>query len=194
DPTPRLPGFRDMEVHGNWHYRDLPFSAPGAPAPAPETPNALVILREFVDALDEPYPLAWFLHLAGDAHQPLHAVSRFLKPDDKGDRGGNDYALDHPARNLHAYWDNVVSRENDMTAIQKVASELLQEAPPASSVANLHFESWFRESFELAVSTVYKLNGPIIPEDYDKRAVRLGRERVTLAGYRLAAILNNRLQ
>jgi hypothetical protein len=193
-PTPPLPGFPDMEVHGNWHYRDLPLSVPGAPAPPPEVPNALLKMRQFVAALDEPYNLVWFLHLVGDTHQPLHAVSRFLKPGDTGDRGGNDVLLDHPAKNLHAFWDNVVSRDRDMAAIQTVAKGLLQAAPSGTAVSNLDFESWFLESFEVSVNVVYKLEGSKITQEYDTRAIQVGRERVSLAGYRLAAVLNDRLQ
>jgi hypothetical protein len=183
-----------MEVHGNWHYRDLPLSAPGAPAPPPEVPNALLQMRKFVRALNEPYNLVWFLHLVGDTHQPLHAVSRFQQPGDTGDRGGNDVLLEHPAKNLHAFWDNVVSRDRDISAIRKLSSELLQAAPSGTAVANLDFESWFLESYQLAVNVVYKIDGSKISHEYDTRAIQVGRERVTLAGYRLAAVLNDRLQ
>ena len=193
-PVPLLPGFPDMEVHGNWHYRDLPFSMAGAPAPPPAEVNALTQMRLQVESLDKPYNLAWFLHLAGDSHQPLHAVSRFTKPADTGDRGGNEVALEHPARNLHSYWDNVVSRDRDVASIQKLASDLMRGEPAGSAVAVLDFESWFRESYELAVKVVYKLEGGGISPEYEKHAMRTARQRVNLAGFRLAAVLNDRLQ
>jgi hypothetical protein len=117
EPTPLESGYRDMQQHRDWHYRDQPISAPGAPAPPPRVPNLLTAIEAQVDRLDDPYDLAWFLHLAGDAHQPLHAVSRFLTPEDKGDRGGNDVRLDHPAQNLHSLWDQIVGREVNRAAI-----------------------------------------------------------------------------
>jgi hypothetical protein len=193
-PTPLLPGFPDMEMHGNWHYRDLPVSLPGAPAPPPEVPNALTQMLSMVNSLDQPYNLVWFLHLVGDSHQPLHTVSRFQTQGDDGDRGGNEYTLDHPSRNLHAYWDHVVTRELEIAALQKLGIELMRTEPDAAAVAVLEFESWFREGYDLAVNVVYKVEGGKITPEYDKRAVRAGRQRVTLAGYRLAAILNERLQ
>jgi hypothetical protein len=194
NPTPLLPGFPDMEQHGKWHYRDLPVSVPGAPAPPPDPSNGLTAMRKFVDRLGKPYELVWFLHIAGDAHQPLHAASRFLKAGDTGDRGGNEYVLEHPARNLHAYWDNIVTRDREFAAVQKIAEELMRKEPSAAAVAVLDFEAWFTESYTYAVQVAYRIEGPKVTPEYEEHAVRVARERVALAGYRLGAVLNERLQ
>ncbi len=54
--------------------------------------------------------LAWFEHLVGDVHQPLHTSARVTGFEPRGDHGGNDFCLGktHPlgkhdcSANLHA--------------------------------------------------------------------------------------------
>ena len=50
------------------------------------------------------------IHFVGDAHQPLHAVTRINKNYPNGDKGGNDFNLPYHynAKELHAVWDNVL--------------------------------------------------------------------------------------
>ncbi|MGY3347087.1 MULTISPECIES: S1/P1 nuclease [unclassified Bradyrhizobium] len=89
-------GTSDHIVHDYWHYYDIPFSPDGEQTdPAPAL-NALTQIHLLKAALSDHnstddlkrYDLVWLLHLVGDAHQPLHAVSRFTHQL-KGDQGGN---------------------------------------------------------------------------------------------------------
>jgi len=46
------------------------------------------------------------IHLVGDIHQPLHAVSRYTKAHPGGDAGGNLFYIKYNnIHNLHALWD-----------------------------------------------------------------------------------------
>lgn len=202
-----LPGFPDMKVHGNWHYIDRPYITNGdTPSNTEVDPvnNALVRLYEFRSKLDKPYYLAFFLHLASDIHQPLHTTSRFsgahLDPNtgvDQGDRGGNSFLLDDDSKNMHREWDSALgqnlSREDLVSIAGKISArgELADKTDP---------KVWFDESFELAKDFVYTL-GPdakgdapakVSPE-YKARTKELAMQRLGLAAYRTAAILNERL-
>lgn len=112
---------------GPWHYVNLPFNADGLPEPSSgEGPNLIWALQHCSDILegkaqdpsiDRAQALVMLLHLAGDAHQPLHATNR------GGDAGGNRVALPNVEKsdeenlfgrgresNLHAFWDSAYRR------------------------------------------------------------------------------------
>lgn len=194
EPTPLLPGYPDMQVHNGWHYRDEPLEVDGVRGEMPPTPNLLTKMLEFSGSLDNAYRLAWFLHLAGDAHQPLHAVSRFTAADADGDRGGNEFALEGSARNLHAFWDRALGETQERKRLGELASELAKASPGAAVTARTDYAGWLRESFDLARTFVYRAEAPRVSEGYEKRAQEVARQRVVLAGFRIAAVLNNRLQ
>jgi hypothetical protein len=196
--TPILPGFPDMKMHKNWHYTNVPYITSGQIAAQAEIPN----VQTSIDAiLKEPmsgYNLSWLVHLVGDVHQPLHCVSRFsgrhldeITKKDRSDLGGNLFVLDDPAKNLHKLWDDALPAAEVRTGL------------PASAdmVVHLDTNSWVQESAELARSVVYSLGpdspdspAPTVPADYRQAMQKIARERIGLAGYRLAAILNQRLQ
>jgi hypothetical protein len=106
--------------------------------------------------------LKWVVHLVGDIHQPLHAA-------DNGDRGGNRVAVALEARSL-------------------------DEAAGQGST-----DSWALESNNLA-RKAYHYRGfacdsvppdiVVLDQDYQRQAEAIVRERVLLAGARLAAVLN----
>src|SRR3569833_634619 len=106
-----------------WHYVDLPDSTVTADDvrsqfDKADEPNANEILVDkCLKAINDPAMAApdraryvgMFFHLAGDIHQPLHAIGR--------EKGGIEYMIDElPAddpgpdawhiNNLHAFWDN----------------------------------------------------------------------------------------
>src|SRR5262249_48346305 len=76
--------YGDRLRHKYWHFVDRPFSSDGTrthPADAPslvtEIPLLLAGLNTARSADVRSYDLVWLIHLVGDAHQPLHCVTRF---------------------------------------------------------------------------------------------------------------------
>jgi hypothetical protein len=155
--------------------------------------------------------ICWVEHLVGDIHQPLHATSWFSKEFPEGDKGGNMVEI-RPANNqpinLHSYWDGDEGMSMDPAQIRKTADRIEAEHPASEfkdQVKNLSLPDWVKESYELAKDVVY-MNGtlphatkdqatskpsivPPLPEGYEKRALATCDQRVALAGYRLAALL-----
>jgi hypothetical protein len=124
----------------------------------------------------------------------LHAVDHFAGPNSSGDKGGNEVLLDHPSRNLHAFWDQILCKNVERGAVARLGEELLSNGATASDVAHLDFATVLAESFAIARDFVYTVSAPQVTAAYEKRAVEISRTRVSIAGYRLAAILNYRLQ
>jgi hypothetical protein len=206
-PTPTLAGFPGMQRHTNWHYYDTPFSPDNTPLIVEPPPSALTeiprLLQEIgttADPILSAYDLVWIEHLVADVHNPLHATSRFTKSLPEGDRGGNLVFVS--GRTLHAVWDDAASpREIGYEGILNYAHDLtIRQAPPVTFALNPG--TWLEESFKLAQSDVYTFgdeNGskesPIkLPSGYLENAQKIARQRVTLSGYRLAAVLNMRLK
>lgn len=152
--------------------------------------------------------LAWFLHVAGDIHQPLHNGSRITDVDAEGDRGGNLFLLS-PVNatenrvNLHGYWDGIFSRSiprlNDdcdadyisPIAVQFMKKHRFQHLKPRFDIGN--YKEWHLEGFASLNNSVYTdvlRRGELPPEKYRKAAFELSRERIVLAGYRMAETLN----
>ncbi len=218
DPPPSAhPAYPDMRVHGTWHYLNRPVTAPGVAVPpdfqivAPDG-GALGKIVEFEDALrhsppDSPrqaYYLAWLIHLVGDVHQPLHTVARCSKNNPRGDQGGSLFIvrptpaapLDGPYKpNLHAFWDNAALETASLSEVQALAREL-SRSRPARRQALAPPTQWLDESAKLAREVAYQAGlddtpePPTLSESYKARARAVARERVRLAGFRLAALLN----
>jgi len=201
-------GYADRLQHRYWHYIDLPFSPDHTSLAQPATPNAQTQIALFRKTLASPgasdtvksYDLVWLLHLVGDVHQPLHTTSRFTHMQPNGDEGGNLVALcEKPCRHeLHAFWDDLPGMgKNPMVAIRR-ANRLPQ---PDARVAALDEErQWIRESFSIARNSVYippigAGPGPyFIDGPYRSIAHRVARDRLSLAGARLAHVLNETLR
>ena len=198
-------GYDDLLMHKYWHFIDTPFSTDGTPLPAIPTPNAQERIALFRTVLgstsaDElkSYDLTWLLHLVGDVHQPLHASTRVSKTDPEGDAGGNLVKLDCAKCELHFYWDDLLGTESDLTTVVKAARKL----PKANAglAAKSDEKDWIAESFIEAQQVVYA--PPIVAGDgpftlttqYKKNAGKLAKQRVALAGARLANLLNTELK
>jgi hypothetical protein len=146
--------------------------------------------------------LRFLIHLVGDIHMPLHAASRYSPATPKGDRGGNDYKL--AERNLHAFWDSGAGLfaeriERPFKPAGQITlrtwTNSVMAAYPAESVPewkNHNFDAWTEESFALVRTEVYQtpVNRQPSPQ-YVTRAQDISKKRLALAGYRLAALLND---
>jgi len=205
-------GYADTLQHRYWHFVNLPYST-GAPGQPPKVPNAQTEILSMAQAIGEnksddvtSYDVVWLEHLIGDVHEPLHAVSRFTKNHPNGDAGGNlVYFCERPCRDeLHAYWDGLLGDKPTIAEVTQMGESLLAVGKPAGA-DNADPASWISDSFELAKSVVYvspigddndasmKIS-PRPDAGYKARAEKVARSQGTLAGYRLAALLNKNLK
>jgi len=212
-------GYADLLRHKYWHFVDKPFSPDGTPLVEAAAPNALTQLTSFKQALCSAtasddvkgYDLVWLLHLVGDVHQPLHTVSRFDKADPLGDRGGNQvkitgnqqppvcddprYCPFGPPTELHAFYDDVTGSGYCAEEVQAAADALPK--PNATKAAISDEAVWIAEGVQLAQTSVYVApvglgDGPFtLDAAYQKAALALGRQQLSLAGARLANLLNS---
>jgi hypothetical protein len=210
------------ELHGTpaaratWHYDDVPVcgSAPKARY-CPDGQCNSEQLKRLIGVLADPHAalrdrneaLKWIVHLVGDIHQPLHAA-------DNADRGGNrvQVALSgvrtRGRENLHRAWDSDLVRialharnrqqtPDDIDALAAEARGLVNEAGQGSP------DQWAFESNNLARNVAYHYPGfacgstpqeiVVLDGDYRAEAQEIVRERLLLAGGRLANLLNSTL-
>jgi hypothetical protein len=203
-------GYADKSMHKYWHFINEPFSPDGAPLHGPEVPNAQTQIAAFRAKLTDPntpddiksYDLVWLLHLVGDVHQPLHAASRFTHSQPDGDAGGNRVKIECgegcDATDLHTFWDIVLGTSENPKAAIEAAKAL--PAPDARLASIADERVWTKESFELAKADAYAPpigvgGGPFaLSDSYKSKALEIAKQRVALAGARLANLLNAALK
>ena len=164
--------------------------------------------------------LAWLFHLVGDIHQPLHTAQLFTVDYPKGDRGGNEICVRvtqaGQPMDLHRFWDGVITSSSNLTRLRNEATALRNrqefQRSQLTELANTDFESWAKESFEIATKIAYRNGGrigipkagskdctmvaaaPVLPAGYVVSASRIADRRIILAGYRLADLLTRILK
>lgn len=206
---------------GNWHYADAFWTRKDGKVeylPAPEDGGqALDRLKEF-DAMirgrandsQKAVAIAWLEHIIGDLHQPLHTSARVTDSTPKGDQGGNLFLLTPQGtprdkqENLHWYWDSIVTRnfpntknECEANYLDPLAEAFMKNYPyekMKSKLAEGKFEEWVKDSLTVAQNNVFSadLKQFEIPSAaYKKKAYAVAEERLTLAGYRMAAVFNS---
>ncbi|HNG38082.1 MAG TPA: S1/P1 nuclease [Accumulibacter sp.] len=206
-PTPTLAGFPDMQRRRHWHYVDWPIPASRVSTGLRSSDGVLDRqLAALIDTLgqrrastaERVYALPWLIHLVGDAHQPLHAASRF-SADGVGDRGGNELAIENPfvappdsASNLHHYWDSLpgapwLRGEH----LARKAETLLSRYPFVDRTGTP--TDWLRESWRIAEREAYPPDSdaavPVISAAFDARSREIAGQRLVQAGQRLATLL-----
>ncbi len=215
---------------GEWHYIDLTLEDQKSDIPArcKDDNCAPARIRLFEAELSlktidpqktiDPHwserdALRFLVHLVGDIHQPLHAVS-------DADQGGNCEKLNPPigrAKNLHALWDGeiVYAMVPDDKAL---AADLEADIRQMSSDAQRQLsggkeDDWTWESHQLAQQNIYgklhiPLEPPIFPKTCDEAPAAISgfapqvdglyidsmkpvvRAQLIKAGLRLAQLLN----
>jgi hypothetical protein len=200
-----------------WHYIDIPFfdGVPADPKLNFGKEDAVTRLNWAVESLrkglgsdkKDAELLGYIYHLAGDLHQPLHAVTRVTAAHKDGDAGGNAFKLAGVAEvdNLHAYWDSAAGafnywrpsrpfdnfeRRRFETYVRQLVAAYPADAMPEAK--ELDPQKWALESNELARTFVYSLPENSQPSPaYEAKARDVARRRIALAGYRLANLLNS---
>ena len=199
-----------------WHYDDVPVCGwapreaycPGGQCNSAQLERLMGVLADKGSPLRERNEaLKWVVHLVGDIHQPLHAA-------DNGDHGGNQVqvalegARTRGRENLHRAWDNeLVARAlharnrqqppPDIDALAEEARRLVAQAGQGTP------REWARQSNSLARNVAYHYPGfacgsvpggiVVLDRAYQLEAEDIVRERLILAGGRLANLLNENL-
>lgn len=209
--------------NGGWHYINLPYRTDGKPTTTkPADENAVWAINHFSDILkDKSKPdaeradaLRYLIHIVGDIHQPLHAITMESDALPNGDKGGNDFpiktgdnftSMEKPPTNLHFLWDmgaglfkpGAEARPLNPESLGRLhiqgqdLSSRYSEARLKDLVKDLNPMDWAKESFDTAKEFAYKVRtGGDVDIAYIAVAKTMAGQRAALAGYRLAALLN----
>jgi hypothetical protein len=112
---------------------------------------------------------------------------------------------------LHRFWDGVITSSSNVTRLRNEATALRDrqefQRGQLTELGNTDFESWAKESFEIATKIAYRNDGrigspkggnldctmvaaaPVLPVGYVVSARRIADRRMILEGYRLADLL-----
>jgi hypothetical protein len=207
---------------GPWHYINIHFRTDGKPVTMKSlNENVVWATSKFRKQLANPRQsgvqraeaFRWVLHLVADAHQPLHNVARDTDRSPEGDRGGNEFAI-KPGKvlpdwntNLHRVWDSGVGafdipmragEPGADEAIEELADRIEAEYPMSKvsgEVKDLDPNNWIKEGYNIATRFAYTApEGGTPSVSYVKIGQEICMKRAALAGYRLAAILNELLK
>lgn len=147
--------------------------------------------------IDKGLSLRILLHIVGDIHQPLHVATRVNTRFPKGDRGGNLALLgkNPVADNLHAYWDKgggfLIKPRYTQAEVKKLAAALEKEWPCRLDAIDKNPKHWAKESYHDATHYAYAIMEQQVPSsEYQQATQKITRQRLALAGCRLAAVLN----
>ncbi len=179
-----------------------------------------VVLQNATTSLeDQQTCLKLLIHIVGDIHEPLHASTRFSVNHPKGDHGGNSFQIrSQVADNLHAYWDRGLGKFTPLQRRQATTgvriwqyAEEIEERYPIERYTPHHYQplivsagsnstsdklslppiEWANEGRALAESYVYQIpEGSTPSKEYHDQGIPIMEERLAIAGYRLAAMLN----
>jgi S1/P1 Nuclease len=191
----------------SWHYINFPFKPESQPASVqtrePASVNILIALAENEtvvkndsDPERKAIALAWLFHLVGDIHQPLHTAQLFTVEYPKGDRGGNEICVrvtqSGQPMDLHRFWDGVITSSQNLTRLRNEATALRNrqefQRSQLTELVNTDFESWAKESFEIATKIAYR-NGGLIgtPKGANKDCAMVVAAPVLPVGYVVSA-------
>lgn len=189
------------------HYIDIPYSVDGSRLMEPDKKNAVsaikkakeVLLSKDENAFNKAFSLRILLHVTGDIHQPMHAVSQFSTVYPAGDLGGNLFPLaKNPiGKNLHAYWDKgggllTGSHRYSSRQIRSKALRIEKRFPCEASYQTQDPLKWSQESYRIAVTKAYAIKKGSKPgEKYQRMVKKISEQRIAMAGCRLAFLLND---
>ncbi len=200
-------------AHARWHYDNEPVCGAvvmervcrGGDCGSVQLEHFIAVLGDRgASRRERNEALKWVVHLVGDLHQPLHAA-------DNDDRGGNGVQVSlegvrtRGRESLHRAWDNDLvklalgtrNRQQvppGIDALAREAQALVAQAGQGDP------DRWVRESNNLARNVAYHYPGfacgsvpgriVVLDARYIRQSSDLVRERLLLAGARLANLLN----
>lgn len=204
----------------SWHYADFPIvavedSSEGIPSPPPaQDVNVVSIIRDMIAAMKvkktPPYNFQFamvnLIHFVGDIHMPLHASSRYSKEHPNGDRGGNSVhvRVNNKVVSLHGLWDSICRvhaehydrplQETSYSFLRAYADHLEDSYKFSDDLRNIQDAKFMgMESRDFAINATYDgvVENAELSDAYLTRCKAVAEGRITLAGLRLASILND---
>lgn len=166
--------------------------------------------RSALDA-ERAIALCWIAHLVQDIHQPLHTTALFTTGRfSTGDRGGTLIPVSGQGRikNLHAFWDSMVSESQSSKIIRQRAAFLTKRYRQIGldAIEAMSIEAWVKENNQLILRYVYtpalrdeikiregtgeQLQSIRVTQSYRDQAQAIAEIRVVEASFRLAHLLN----
>jgi len=200
-----------IETYTHWHYIDYSYSIDGSPTKnVIDTDNAVWALQNIEPVLKyaqaNPYERARFLafltHIVADLHQPLHTVTGFTTKNVDGDKGGNLYFIRYKGDriNLHKLWDGgvgIFEGDSSMGNVDALTTEITTHYPASyfhAKASDINVDDWTAEGMNVAKENVYSTPEEKEPKnEYLDAGKKIAEQRVALAGYRLATLLNQLL-
>lgn len=217
-----------------WHYVDIPYDASDSEIEdvlsnngttvnihKESSANVVTAISYYANYLKAGHgtklakadALSFLIHYVGDVHQPLHCVTVSdtlpnYTPPEKGDEGGNGFAIHHPARELHALWDDSfdeptgdhgAGRDSSLAHAKDVADTLRQKYHSTpDQLADDDPANWAKESYSFRQFAYSPSEDPnshaaskahTISPEYLNQQQDIAGQRIVLAGDRLAALL-----
>jgi hypothetical protein len=213
DPAPSLDPGDDNEMHGNVVQalkRAMVVLKGGTDPYVKNQAMASAMIMHLVGDIHQPLHAATrYFRSRGALHQDAGGNKEEV---DNGPLGDAHFSL-------HNFWDSAwrasfddasgrvvldptyqETRLHDPQRVQALANTLVTQVPPSGTDLEPHFDQWARESNDLARSFVYRelmaTDSPKycrLSSGYVAKAKGLARERLVLAAYRLATLLNETL-
>lgn len=175
-----------------WHYVTVPADKTYAQTGAPDQGDAFSALEAFAKQLKNPkssleqkqIALRFIVHIIGDLHQPFHAG-------DGTDKGGNDVKLSFfwEDSNLHRVWDSgLINREG--LSYTELTAKLSRK------ITGQQAKEWMVTEPKVWIAESAKLRANLYPEskklswEYQYQNLPIAKQRLQMAGVRMAAYLN----
>ncbi|MEH2093474.1 MAG: S1/P1 nuclease [Nostoc sp.] len=204
--------------HQTWHYINFPYD-PSSSSNSISTEKAgeenilyafkqnISIVQNNTSNSKKAVAICWLFHLVGDVHQPLHTTKLITSQYPEGDSGGNLFYIlvnqDSQTISLHKFWDDLVLGSENFQTVRNTAIRLRNtyQRRRMPELSETQFDNWAKvESFNLAKQQAYlngrlsgsidKSEGKLLPVNYAVSSKSIAERRMSLAGYRLADLLN----
>ena len=212
--------------HPTWHYTNYPLSVATLTGQQTEIEASItpendvrfgynesmrILFDESASLESRAAHLSWVIHLVGDIHQPMHAVASVSTMYPEGDRGGNLFFIrpneDSEGVNLHAFWDGLLGRTDDVRNARNETTRLIHLLGPQyrpASQDKTQVTEWALESRALAIEYAYlkgtlkatdrenRLEAAVLPADYAGNAKQVAERRAVVSGLRLARVISEK--
>lgn len=187
-----------------WHYINQPYFSGASEAPQCDITSDTNVVS-LLPALLESYELAeddmsraillaFIIHFVGDAHQPLHTISRVDQFCEQ-DLGGNTFCAtqrgfgDRCDMNLHSLWDGAVGLFDRFDTYDTLHQAFAGKSADPELAQELDTERWLRETFQYA-RFIYTLREDQDADDiYVADGQHIAFTQIVLAAERLGKIL-----